>query len=169
MADAAPATDRLTLARQIGSVSFRAGIEEGRWSVVLHEFPVLVVRVTGKDFAGAVSTWMDFRMVCDGFPAVPPFVERWDPGSGVRPPPPTHDEGPPGVVDALKEWNRDGSNDEYGGVYRAWQRFAAAHNAWATKEPGEAWHRGRHLTFIMEKLHALVSEQAAWLASKTEA
>jgi hypothetical protein len=71
-------------------------------------------------------------------------------------------------VDALKQWNET-PEIPYGGVYRPWQRYAMAHNGWAAKRPDEAWRRDRHLTFIMEKLYALVSEQAAWDAARAAA
>jgi uncharacterized protein (DUF2235 family) len=64
---------------------------------------------------------------------------------------------------ALAMW-RDGVQNQYGGIYRAWQRYGALHNGWAAKRPDEAWRRDRHITFIMEHLYALVSEHASWLA-----
>lgn len=159
--------DEATLAAHINSVAFQAGVEEGRWSILLNNFPTLVVRVVGQDFSGAVTTSMDFQLLCDGFPVQPPFVQRWDLAAGRRPPPLGPNEGPPGVVDALKEWPHQ--NVAYGGIYRAWQRYAALHNNWAQLRPDEAWRRDRNLSFIMEKLYALVCEQAAWLAVRTAA
>jgi hypothetical protein len=89
-----------------------------------------------------------------------PLVERWAYASnasmGACPPPPA--EGSPGFIDAMKWTN---------GMYRAWSRAAACHNDWAAKRPDEAWHRGRSVVFIMEALHALVTEQAVWLAART--
>ena len=161
MAAADLAPDALTLQRQLQSVAFQAGIEEGRWSVLLDAFPELVVQVVGRDFSGLVTAPMVFRLVCDGYPAQGPFVEAWDPVNKVRPPPPKL--GPPTVMDALKYWDKDGCPETYGGIYRAWQRYAAAHNGWAAKRPDEVWRRDRDITFIMEKLYGLASDQAAWL------
>lgn len=163
MAEGNALGDELTLAAHLGGVRFQAGVEEGRWQIVRVAFPELVVAVTGEDFTEQTSVAMTFRLVCDGFPARAPFVERWS--AAGRPPAPQPHEGPPGVVDAFKEWNADGTNI-YGGIYRAWQRSAAVHNAWACTRPDEAWHRDRDLSFIMEKLYGLVSEQAAWLAER---
>ena len=105
---------------------------------------------------------MDFQLVCDKFPVAGALraalgscraaSDRRRPAKAVR----------PGVVDALKTWGD--APGEYGGIYRAWQRYAALHNNWAAKRPDEAWRRDRHITFIMENLYALVSEHAAWLA-----
>jgi hypothetical protein len=170
MADPLIDADRRTLAAHMRSISFRAGVEEGRWSVLSDAFPALIVRVIGTDFSGLVSATMDFQLLCDGFPVVAPFVQHWDAGNKQRPDPPDQNRAPPGVVDALKTWHRDGSTTgEYGGIYRPWQRYAAIHNGWADLRPNEAWHRNRDLTFIMEKLYALVSEQAAWLAIRSAA
>lgn len=167
MAAADLASDALTLQRQMQGVAFQAGIEEGRWSVLLDAFPELVVQVVGRDFSGLVAAPMTFRLVCDGYPAQGPFVEAWDPVNKVRPPPPKL--GPPGVMDALKYWDKDGCQGTYGGIYRAWQRYAAAHNGWAAKRPDEVWRRDRDITFIMEKLYGLASDQATWLALRPAA
>lgn len=166
MAEDEARSDQRTLADHLRSTRFLAGVEEGRWEILLFAFPTLVVRVTGHDLGGTVSASMDFQLVCDDFPAKAPFVQRWDHTTGQRSPAPT--EGPPGVVDALKDWGSNGSND-HGGIYRAWQRHAAVHNDWAAKRPDEAWRRDRPLTFVMEHLYALASEQAAWLACRLAA
>lgn len=168
MADGEMAADQMTLAAHLRSTSFQAGVEEGRWSLLLNAFPILVVRVTGEDFTGQTRVSMDFQLQCDKFPVIGPFVQRWDLAAASRPTPPTAEEGPPGVVDALKNWN-DSPAIPYGGIYRAWQRYAALHNNWAVLRPDEAWRRDRPLTFIMEKLYALVSEQAAWVADRATA
>jgi hypothetical protein len=112
-------------------------------------------------FDSEVPATLGFQLLCDNFPATGPFVQHWDHARQCRPAPLT--ESSPGVVDALKTWSRDDGKG-YGGIYRAWQRYAALHNNWASKRPDEAWRRDRHLTFIMEHLYALVSEHASWLA-----
>jgi hypothetical protein len=167
MADVGIEADQMTLAAHLRSARFQAGVEESRWAVLLDAFPALVVRVTGQDWTGGTTVSMDFQLLCDKFPALAPFVQRWDFATGTRPTPPSAEEGPPGVVDAFKQWNDPPLS--YGGIYRPWQRHAAVHNNWAVLRPDEAWRRDRHLTFIMEKLYALVSEQAAWLAARAAA
>lgn len=167
MAEACVGGDLATLTAHLRSVSFQAGVEEGRWMVLREAFPILVVRVTGQDFSGTFTASMEFQLLCDGFPIQPPFVQHWDMARGERPNPPDHNHGPPGVIDALKTWGT--GSGAYGGIYRAWQRHAALHNNWAALRPDEAWHRDRNLSFIMEKLYALVSEQAAWLALRAAA
>jgi hypothetical protein len=103
----------------------------------------------------------DFRLECTGFSDPGPQVDRWsfldDPTHGSMPSAPT--QGSPGFVDAMKHWDP-------GGIYRAWSREAAKHNDWAAKRPDEAWHPKREITFIMEQLYALVTEQAVWLATR---
>jgi hypothetical protein len=167
MAEADLPPDALTLQRQMQGVAFQAGIEEGRWSVLLDAFPEMIVQVIGRDFSGQVAAPMTFRLVCDGYPAQALFVEAWDPVAKIRPP--ALADGPPGVVDALKHWEQDNSPGTYGGVYRAWQRHASVHGDWANKRPDEAWRRDRDITFIMEKLYGLASDQAAWLALRPAA
>lgn len=154
---------KLTLSAQLDSVRFLAGIEDGRWDVQLLDWPYLFVRVIGLDPSSGYKFAHDFRLECEGFPDPGPLVERWDfkdeASHGTRPPAPG--VGSPGFIDALKEWQT--------GIYRAWSRSAASHNEWATKRPDEAWHRQRTITFIMEHLYELVSEQAVWLAAQTQA
>lgn len=152
--------DRLSLEAHMAKPGFKAGIEEGRWKVLGGTFPDLYVRIFGKDhFSGSICT-MDFRLLCDGFPVTAPFVENWNMETKCRPEPPSADRAPVGVVDALKTWNENGVG--YAGVYRPWQRYAAMHNGWAQLRPDLAWHRHRELSFIMEQLYDLASEQAAW-------
>jgi hypothetical protein len=158
MADESVSADQRTLEAHIRSVRFQAGLEEGRWKILRYSFPMLEVEVTGHTFGQKVC--MEFQLMCDNFPAVGPFVQHWDHRLQQRPAPLTQTS--PGVADALKTWSHTGSG--YGGIYRAWQRYAAHHNNWVAKRPEEAWHHDRHLTFIMEHLYALVSEHAAWLA-----
>jgi hypothetical protein len=165
MADGSGTGDALTLAAHLAGVRFQAGVEEGRWRVLRYAFPELIVEVTGRDFTGATVECMAFRLICDGFPVRPPYVERWAPDG--RPRAPQVHEGPPGVVDAFKEWNEQ--PNIYGGIYRAWQRHAAIHGDWAIRRPDEAWRRDREITFIMEKLYGLASDQAAWLAARSAA
>lgn len=167
MAEVITGGDQAALLLHVRSARFRVGVEEGRWSVLQLAFPSLVVRVTGRNYDGIITTTMDFQLLCDGFPVKAPFVQHWDFAAGQRPAPPIAPYAPPGVVDALKTWGETPS--VYGGIYRAWQRHAATHNNWAAKRPDEAWHRQRHLVFIMEKLYGLCSEQAAWLATRTAA
>lgn len=151
-----------TLEAQLNSVRFLSGVEAGRWELLLLEWPYAYVRVTGRDPDTGRTFAHDFRLECTGFPDPGPFVERWtyvDGAShGSRPSAPRL--GAPGFIDALKEW--DGS----GGIYRAWNRGAASHNDWAGRRPDEAWHSRREITFIMEHLYALVTEQAVWLATR---
>lgn len=167
MAEGVAAISRQTLETQLDSVRFIDGIERGRWTLLRDSFPDLYVRVTvnapGKTFS------QDFHLECAGYPDPGPFVERWafadTPSAGQRPPPLQGSDGSPGFIDALKDWH-ESNQSVHGGVYRAWQRGAAGHNAWTSKRPEEAWHRNRNIVFIMEHLYALVSEQAHWLASR---
>lgn len=155
-----------SLEAQLNSLRFQTGVEQGRWKIVRYAFPVLEVEVTAEDLNSGRRASLEFQLLCDNFPALGPFVQHWDQRLKRRPAPLASS---PGVTDALKIWNRDGSNSEYGGIYRAWQRYAAQHNGWAAKRPDEAWHRERHITFIMEHLYGLVAEHAAWLARSNAA
>lgn len=165
MAEETTSAAQRSLEAQLNSVRFQAGVEQGRWKIQRYAFPELEVEVTAGDPFGGQVARFEFQLLCDNFPALGPFVQHWDHAARRRPEPPPAGKSSPGVVDALKTWGRDGSNTgEYGGIYRAWQRYAALHNAWASKRPDEAWRRDRHITFIMEHLYALVAEHAAWLA-----
>ncbi|MGN8546964.1 DUF7665 family protein [Bradyrhizobium sp. 13971] len=163
MADETISASQRTLEAQLSSLRFQCGAEEGRWAILRYAFPVLEVRVTGHDSCRVKSVSLEFQLLCDNFPALGPFVQRWDHAADARPAAPAAGTTSPGVVDALKDWTRDGTN-EHGGIYRAWQRYAALHNGWAAKRPDEAWRRDRHITFIMEHLYGLACEHAAWLA-----
>jgi len=166
MAEAETTPAQATLSAQMDSVAFMSAVDEGRWQVLVLSWPHLYVRVRAKA-GGGVAFEHDFRLECTGYPDPGPYVERWayadDPTHGARPAAPS--AGAPGFVEAMKEWGGGGE----GGIYRAWNRGAAQHNDWTKKRPDEAWHRGRQITFIMEQLYALVSEQAHWLAARTPA
>ena len=167
MADELKPPAQVILEAHLSSVRFQAGVEDGRWAIHKLAWPHLYICVMGKDFESGRTFSHDFHIECEGYPDPGPFVERWIysdiPACGVRPPSPT--AGSPGFVDAFKDWSPGG--DVPGGIYRAWQRHAASHNDWATKNPSEAWRRDRAIVFIMEHLYALLSEQAVWLASHT--
>ena len=163
MADEILSASQRSLEAQLHSVRFQCGIEEGRWTVLRYAFPELDVRVTGCEPLSGKKASLEFQLICDNFPVQGPFVQRWDFARQTRPPAPANGSTSPGVVDALKDWTRDGTSD-HGGIYRAWQRYAALHNGWAAKRPDEVWRRDRHITFIMEHLYGLASEHAAWLA-----
>jgi len=152
---------QIALDQHRASVRYLAAMEVGRWSEMRYEFPHLYLRVAGRDPATEVEFVSDYHLLCDDYPATGPYVERWDCDAGVRPPPPT--EGAPQFVDALKDWFE--TPGRHGGVYRAWQRGAANHNAWASKRPDEAWRPDREITFIAEHLYALNTDQACWLAA----
>jgi hypothetical protein len=160
MAEQAVSASQRSLEAQINSVRFQAGVEEARWKVLRYDFPNVEVEVTARDPFSEGTASLQFQLRCDNFPALGPFVQHWDHSAQQRPAPLTNSS--PGVVDALKTWGN--LPNEYGGIYRAWQRDAAQHNNWAVKRPDEAWRRDRHITFIMEHLYALVAEHAAWLA-----
>jgi hypothetical protein len=155
-----PAAQR-SLEAQLNSLRFQSGAEEGRWKILRYAFPVLEVDIAACDPYSGSTARFEFQLLCDNFPAVGPFVQHWDHATQKRPEPLT--ESSPGVIDALKKWDRDDGKG-YGGIYRAWQRYAALHNSWAAKRPDEAWRRDRHITFILEHLYELVAEHAAWLA-----
>lgn len=164
MAEVEMTPAQTTLVDQLNSVRFLAGVDEGRWEMLVLAWPYLFVRIRVVTGTGAVFTH-DFRLECAGFPDPGPYVERWtyadDPQHGNHPAAPK--AGAPGFVEALKDW---GGNNGDGGIYRTWNRGAAQHNDWWRKRPDEAWHRNREITFIMEQLYALVSEQALWLAAR---
>lgn len=165
MAEEMVSASQRSLEAQLNSVRFLAGVEEGRWKIRHYAFPILEVAVTARDSFSDMTASFEFQLLCDNFPALGPFVQHWDHATQRRPEPPTKSS--PGVVDALKTWG-DRPN-EYGGIYRAWQRYAALHNNWVGKRPDEAWRRDRHITFIMEHLYALVAEHAVWLARSSAA
>jgi len=152
-----------SLEAHLSAVRFQSGIEEGRWNVLLYGFPHLYVHITGENPESISKMTHDFHLECEDYPATGPFVESWayeeNETHGQCSLPPT--AGSPGFMDAFKSWDKG-----KGGIYRGWQRGAATHNDWAKKWPEEAWHKDRDITFIMEKLYELLSEQAVWLASK---
>lgn len=167
MAEGVAAIARQMLEAQLGSVRMIEGAERGRWTILRYDFPHLYVRVTAT-VPGATYTH-DFHLECDGFPDPGPFVERWKFAEnatwGERPPAPTGGSGSASFNDAMKDWHETDPS-VHGGIYRGWQRRAALHNNWSTKFPYQMWNRNRSIIFIMEHLHALVSEQAHWLASQ---
>ncbi|MHB8884703.1 MAG: DUF7665 family protein [Methylovirgula sp.] len=167
MGEDSASLSRETLEAHLESVRFVEGAERGRWQSLHYAWPHLYVRVTAT--ASGVTFSHDFHIECHGYPDPGPFVERWafanNSSAGSRPAAPTAASASPGFVDAMKDWHENNST-VHGGIYRVWQRLASKHNGWAAKRPDEAWHRNRTIVFIMEHLVELVSEQAAWLASR---
>jgi hypothetical protein len=150
--------DQALLARDLAAPRVVAGIRAGKWRIIRHEFPDLVVSVSADTSEGRPAVCLTFRCQCDGYPGQAPYVELWDDATRTRPAPPGLTS--PGVADALKDW---GAYPE-GGVYRAWQRAAATHNGWAALRPDEAWHPGRTILYVLSKLHELAVEEAACVA-----
>lgn len=167
MADDPTSPSARTLIAHINSVFVQRGIEEGRWQVQRVEYPDVYVRIIATDSESGTQAQAEFHLRCDDFPAQGPFVERWDFEACTRPAAPIGGQASAAYVDALKDWSEQ--QDQHGGIYRGWQRIAARHNDWAAKRPDEAWHSGRHLAFILEKLHDIVAEQAVWLAIRKAA
>lgn len=163
MAEEIVSPARRTLEGQLAAPRFQAGVESGRWQLLLLAWPWAFVRVNGRDPDSGRTFTHDFRLECTGYPDPGPLVERWvfsgDPPYGAKPPAPS--PGSPGFVDALKEWSPGGD------IYRAWSREAANHNGWAAKRPDEAWHPRRDITFITGQLYAIATEQAVWLATRS--
>ena len=155
--------DERTLTAELDGARFQCGVAEGRWAVLDLKFPHLHVRVSGS--RGAVRLEQDFHLVCDGYPDPGPFVEAWSFEKGIRPDSPAH--GSPGYRDALKHW--EPTSGTHGGIYRAWQRHAAMHGDWARLRPDWAWNSRRDITFIMERLYELVTEQVDWLNAQQAA
>lgn len=166
MAESDLPPDEATLVRQLASVKFRAGVEKGKWRVLARHGTVLDVEVSGLHYESGRTSSFEFRLECDGLPEVCPYVYRWDFAANTRPAPLTQSS--PGVVDAFKEWQAP-PNNIHGGIYRAWQRYAANHNGWRDKCPEDAWNRDRDITFIMERLYGLVCEHTQWLVRETSA
>ena len=152
--------DRRTLEAHMKKASFMIGVEEGKWKVCAYHFPHLEVEAYARTSSGTQCA-MQFRLECNGFPVIGPFVERWNVEDRACPAAPDAKTMAPSLVDAFKEWHQSGR--VYGGIYRPWQRGAASHNNWARIRPDLAWHPARELTFIMEQLCGLALEQAIWL------
>jgi hypothetical protein len=157
MADGVLLVDQAILEAQLRSCRMRMGTVAGKWRIVRYDFPELIVEVTASDPGRNATAASVFRCTCDNFPGQGPFVEVWD--DAIRGRPAEMNVVSPGVQDAFKKWGPEG------GIYRVWQRGASTHNNWATRRPDEAWHRGRTIVFILEKLYELVAEEAACLAS----
>lgn len=163
MVDDIKPPDQRTLDAHLMSARFLSGEEKGRWELLESAFPHLYLRVVGRDIESDHRFSQDIHLTCENYPDTAPFVERWDYVAKARPAAPTI--GDPGFIDALKDWSPGPPIDNAGGgIYRAWQRHASTHNNWAQIRPDEAWHRNREITFVLEHLYALVSQQAVWLA-----
>jgi len=150
--------DQALLARDLQSPRVVAGLATGRWAILRHDFPELILSVSAAGSPAQLPISFTFRCLCDSYPGQAPYVEVWDDATKARPAllPLTS----PGVADALKNWGAFPG----GGVYRPWQRAAATHNNWAALCPEDAWHRGRTIHYVLCKLHELVVEEAACVA-----
>ncbi len=162
---AAESPAQRTVAAQLESGRFLCGEEEGRWKILKFDFPHLYIRVMATDPEVGVKVTQDFHLICDDYPMPGPYVERWDFDKGDCPPQPVSGNASPAFCDALKDWG-GGWPSGQGGIYRAWQRYAAVHNEWANKRPDQAWNATRDLAFLMERLHEVVADQVIWIARR---
>jgi hypothetical protein len=134
------------------SAAFRAGVSRGFWREVSYAFPVLVIGVAAVEPDGASSEYC-FRFELTGFPATAPQVTIWDPDSNSALDPLNRPKGTARVTEAFKQWGNDT-------VYRPWDRQGGLHNNWSNTHPSLAWNPLRHLTFILEDLHGLLTSNA---------
>lgn len=170
MDDVLVAPDRVTFERHMQRPQYLVGADQGRWRLLENAFPNTYFRVSAPiGSSGRIHAW-DFHFVCDNFPVLTPFIELWDYIQKSRPSAPP--VGPEHVKDALKDWQHAPNPNQpnvqtHGGVYRPWQRYAAEHNNWANLRPDLAWNHTRELSYLLERLHELVVDQAIWLASQS--
>ena len=142
-------TSEMAVDADLASAAFRAGVFRGFWRQLSYPFPLLYVAVTAVEPDGTSSEY-SFRFELTNFPATAPRVTIWDMETAAPLAPPLRPKGTQRVNEAFKQWGSDT-------VYRPWDREGGLHNNWSTTHPALAWNPSRHLTFILEDLHGLLT------------
>ncbi len=143
---------KATIAADLSSSRFQAGVVRKYWRKVLFEFPILIIAVAATEPDGSASEY-GFHYELTGYPGTPPEVYIWDLEKDQFLAAERRPKGSPRVTEAFKDW---GSHT----IYRPWERHSGAHNDWANKYPGLAWHSKRDITFTLEDLHGLLNSNA---------
>ena len=132
--------------------AFASGCADGRWRVVLYEFPTLDFAVRATEPDGTASEY-GFRADLSNYPAQAPLVRIWDHAQNA---PLADDRRPRGgrrVLQAFKHWGADT-------VYRPWDRQTGPHNNNTVAYPHLAWNPERRLDFVLEDLHGILNSNA---------
>jgi hypothetical protein len=143
------ATSEMAVDADLASAAYRIGVLRGFWRQLSYTFPILYIAVAAIEPDGSSSEY-SFRFELTGFPATAPRVTIWDVEAAAPLAPPQRPKGSQRVNEAFKQWGSDT-------IYRPWDREGGLHNSWSTTHPGLAWHSSRHLTFILEDLHGLLT------------
>ena len=138
--------------KTLTSAAFKAGVNRLQWRQLSYAYSILYIGVSAIESDGSSSEY-SFRFDVSGFPGTAPQVTIWDLESNAALEPTKRPKGSARVVEAFKRWGNDT-------IYRPWDRQAGPHNNWSATYPALAWYPSRHLTFILEDLHGLLTSNA---------
>ena len=131
---------------------FLNGRDAGRWRVIGFEFPTLDFSISATEPSGETREY-GFRAELSNYPAQAPMVRIWDHERNTAL---AIDRRPKGGARVEKTFQHWGSDT----VYRPWERMTGPHNNNAGTFPHLAWRPDRHLSFILEDLHGILTSNA---------
>jgi len=141
--------DEIALRRDIGAVSFIAGVKRGKWEFLGLIFPFALFSVTAAQRPDSPNAFM-VRVDCSGYSATAPTLQLWHGGTDS----------------ALHEINRPQSGGGVMGTFKVWEgcfyhpidRIALGkHPEWHTPYPDKIWTPDKDITFLLETLHELLN------------
>lgn len=145
--------DRLLLEADLGKPAFRAGVLDGRWSVVRVDWPHVVVSVAAPPRPGGPAAFA-FRFECTGYPQAPVTGQPWDADAHGPLAPGAWPTGGPVTRSIFRpEW-REGRC-----LYLPCDRLSIeGHPNWIAEHPNRLWDPRRGIVCYLEQIHDLLHQ-----------
>ena len=144
--------DERVLRDHVAGIRFLEGVERGRWRIVDDiEWPVALVAVSAAPRENAPTEYF-LRFDLSGYPETAPTATPWDPNTGDV----LQQELRPKGTQVGHVFRADWENGR--ALYVAFDRVALnSHPNWRTEHPRRVWDSSKDLTWILQKLHEMLS------------
>ena len=136
----------------VAGIRFLEGVERGRWRIVDDiEWPVALVAVSAAPRENAPTEYF-LRFDLSGYPETAPTATPWNPNTGDV----LQQELRPKGTRVGHVFRADWENGR--ALYAAFDRVAlTSHPNWRTEHPRRVWDSSKDLTWILQKLHEMLS------------
>ena len=147
------APDERALRGHLCGGHFQSGVAAGHWRLISVTWPVAMVAVTAAERANSPAEFA-LRFELSGYPHTAPTGGLWNPDTDTSLP---TDRRPKGERPA-ELFRTDGWAGGATAMYAPWDRMGLqAHPDWAQRYPHDAWNPSRDLSFILAKVHEVLS------------
>jgi len=147
----ATAPDELALRAHLKSVRFQQGVDDGRWRLVLLEWPRSLIEVAAAAREGAPPHFL-LRFELSGYPMPGPTAGLWDLQTGTYLGATGRPKGERASMIFRGDWEQGRA------LYAAWDRVAlAGHPDWAQRFPRYAWNNTRDLSFYLANVSEVLN------------